>query len=69
MIDTRYFCDRCGERIAAGDRSSFKATAGVRRHEPPLDLCSECLAALLTWLGPPPGRKPAPVGAGAAPAA
>lgn len=56
VIDTKYFCDRCSERIAPGDRTSYQAKAGARRHEPPLDFCSECLAALLAWLGPGPGR-------------
>lgn len=55
---TFYHCDRCGDRIQPDDRSSFKPTTGPKRHDPPIDLCGECLAALAAWLGPVPGRKP-----------
>ena len=58
--DTRYFCDRCSERIEPGDRISFKGTSGPVRFGVTLDLCSTCHSELLAWLGPGPTRDPIP---------
>lgn len=56
MIETRYWCERCCERITPGDRFSYRPTSGGKRHDPDVDLCGACEAEFRQWLGPGPGR-------------
>jgi len=57
-VTTIVHCDKYGSRVTQ-DRTTLKPTVGPLRHREPVDLCSDCSAALLEWLGPVPGRKPA----------
>lgn len=57
MVDTRYYCDKCGARIATGDRTSYRPATGAKRHDPAIDFCAACEAEFRKWLGPPPGKK------------
>lgn len=57
MVDMKYYFDKCGERIAIGNRASYRPATGAKRHDPAIDLCAACEAEFRKWLGPPPGRK------------
>lgn len=52
MKTTHHVCDRCEADISGGPRSHLRPTAGAACDQWPegLDLCSDCLMALLAWL-------------------
>jgi hypothetical protein len=59
MVETRIYCDKCGELIVL-DRTVLAPQCGRLRHRAPFDLCDSCADALLQWMGPEPKPEPGP---------